>query len=80
LSVADRYPSFFGPVLPQEEGAPEAFTEEELLAMRPRRLEVELLRLLEGSAFPAQRRFETMFLVNDPRIHKPRQTILPPST
>jgi hypothetical protein len=76
--VADRNPSFFGPVLPQRDGAPEAFTEEELLAMRPRRIEVELLRLLEVSPFAAPRGFETPLRARPPAPPNARRTILPP--
>jgi hypothetical protein len=57
--VADRNPSFFGPVLPQRPDAPEAFTAQELTAIRARRMEADLLRA-GSSAWPERRRFETM--------------------
>jgi len=42
--MGDRDASFFGPVLPQEADAPEAFSFEELQRIRGRRIEADLLR------------------------------------
>ena len=42
--MADRYPSFFGPVLPQEPDAPEAFSFAELQQIRGRRIEADIQR------------------------------------
>ena len=42
--MADRYPSFFGPVLPQAADAPEAFTFAELQQIRGRRIEADMQR------------------------------------
>jgi hypothetical protein len=58
--MADRNPSFFGPVLPQAPDAPEAFSFDELQRVRGRRIEADLLRT-RGTAWPAQRRFKTMY-------------------
>jgi hypothetical protein len=60
LDMADRNPSFFGPVLPQEPGAPPAFSDGELVMIRARRLEVEILRA-QACAWPGRHRFETMY-------------------
>ena len=49
--MGDRYPSFFGPVLPQAPDAPEAFTAQELVAIRARRLEADLA-LAGSTAWP----------------------------
>lgn len=57
--MADRNPSFFGPVLPQAEDAPEAFSASEIVKIRARRIEADLVKA-HGSAFPATRRFETI--------------------
>jgi hypothetical protein len=58
--MADVHPSFYGPILPQPAGAPEAFTFEELRQIRARRLAADRLREAEG-AWPAQRRFRTIY-------------------
>ena len=58
--MADRNPSFFGPVLPQEKDAPEAFSADELQRIRGRRIEVEVMRAA-GSAWPLTHRFRTMY-------------------
>jgi len=58
--MADRNPSFFGAVLPQAADAPEAFSFDDLQRIRGRRIEADLLRT-RGTAWPAQRRFETMY-------------------
>jgi hypothetical protein len=58
--MADRNPSFFGPVLPQAADAPEAFSFDELQRIRGRRIEMDIVRT-QGTAWPAQRRFETMY-------------------
>jgi hypothetical protein len=42
--MADRNPSFFGPVLPPIEGSPPAFSDDELMLIRARRLETDILR------------------------------------
>ena len=42
--MGDRDASFFGPVLPQEPDAPEAFSFAELQRIRGRRIEADLLR------------------------------------
>ena len=57
--MADRHPSFFGPTLPQRHDAPEAFSAEELVCIRARRIEVDVLRAA-SPAWPETRRFETM--------------------
>ncbi|HEY2517398.1 MAG TPA: hypothetical protein VGI39_41280 [Polyangiaceae bacterium] len=57
--MADRYPSFFGPILPQRPDAPEAFTPEELVQIRARRIEADVVRAA-APAWPERRRFETM--------------------
>jgi hypothetical protein len=58
--VPDRNPSFFGPVLPQTEDAPDAFSFDELQRIRGRRIEADLLRT-SGAAWPLERRFQTMY-------------------
>lgn len=58
--MADRNPSFFGPVLPQAPDAPEAFSFDELQQIRGRRIEAELLRT-RATAWPSRRRFTTMY-------------------
>jgi hypothetical protein len=58
--MADRNPSFFGPVLPQAPDAPEAFSFDELQRIRGRRIEVEVLRS-KGSGWPSHRRFQTLY-------------------
>ncbi len=57
--MADRHPSFFGPVLPQDPEAPEAFSAAELQRIRGRRIEADMQRM-GPSAWPAERRFPTM--------------------
>jgi hypothetical protein len=49
-------------VLPQTEDAPEAFSSEELVQVRARRIETDLLQAA-GFAWPAERRFKTMLPV-----------------
>ncbi len=57
--MADRDCSFFGPVLPQEEGAPEAFSFAELRRIQCRRREAD--EALEGeSGWPERLRFEML--------------------
>jgi hypothetical protein len=58
--MADRDASFFGPVLPQPADAPEAFSFDELARIRANRVAADLLRA-GPSAWPAKRRFQTMY-------------------
>jgi hypothetical protein len=57
--MADRNPSFFGPTLPEVAGSPPAFTDDELVLIRARRLEVEVLRA-HDCAWPGRHRFATI--------------------
>jgi hypothetical protein len=58
--MADRNPSFYGPILPQPPNAPDAFSFEELRKIRDRRRAADdALRV--GSAWPERRRFETLY-------------------
>jgi hypothetical protein len=66
LFVADRDKSFFGPVLPQAEDAPDAFSFEELQRIQARRLEVDLVKAA-SPAWPTTRRFKSIYaLPKDP--------------
>ena len=58
-TVADRNPSFFGPVLPVENDEP-AFSFEELRRIRAMRAEADRARTGE-SAWPEERRFATIY-------------------
>ena len=57
--MADRHASFFGPVLPQDPDAPDAFSWDELQRIRAARVEADLLRA-GPSAWSQTRRFQTM--------------------
>jgi len=57
--VADRNPSFFGPILAIADDSPPAFGPAELARILVRRMEIDLIRRNE-SAFPETRRFATM--------------------
>jgi hypothetical protein len=59
LIVADKHPSFFGPIV-KNAGGPPAFSDEELQRIRARRVEADLA-LANGSAWPRERRFETIY-------------------
>ncbi len=58
--MADRNPSFFGPVLPPIEGSPPAFSDEELMLIRARRLESDILRAASPE-WPQGARLETIY-------------------
>jgi hypothetical protein len=72
--MADRNPSFFGPVLPQAADAPDAFSFEELQRIRARRMEADLLRA-GSSGWPEQRRFQTIYPVSPARADLPTARI-----
>lgn len=69
--MADRNPSFFGPVLPQPPGAHEAFSFDELQRIRANRIATDLLRA-GPSAWPERRRCRTLY-------PQPRTTEITPS-
>ncbi len=64
--MADRYASFFGPVLPQAADAPDAVSFEELRRIQERRAELERTREAEP-AWPEHRRHETILPAPNPR-------------
>ena len=57
--MADRYASFFGPILPQAEDAPPAFTDDQLVFIQARRIEADIERA-QPAAWTRQRRFATI--------------------
>lgn len=57
--MGDRYASFFGPILPQEEDAPPAFTDDQLVFIRARRIEADMAST-QPAAWPQRRRFATI--------------------
>ncbi len=57
--MADRHPSFFGPVVPVAGDAPEAFSAAELVRIRAAHCEADLIRA-GASGWPETRRFETI--------------------
>jgi hypothetical protein len=59
-TMADRHPSFFGPVLPQTGEAEPAFSFAELQRIQANRLEADLVTAAEP-AWPAARRFTTVY-------------------
>lgn len=61
--MADRHASFFGPVLPTADHATEAFSAEELVQIRARRLAVDVPRA-KCAAWPETRRFQTLYPAN----------------
>lgn len=58
--MADRNPSFFGPVLATADRTVEAYSADELARIRARLIDRDV-REVHASAWPATRRFETMF-------------------
>jgi hypothetical protein len=62
--MADRNPSFFGPVLPASADSPPAFSPDQLQTIQARRFEADHEKMAP-SAFPPVRRFTTLL---PPRI------------
>jgi hypothetical protein len=63
--MADRNPSFFGPVLSTADHSVEAFSAEDLARIRARLVEREL-QLAQPSPWPTTRRFETIYARSAP--------------
>ena len=59
--MADRNPSFFGPILPQPVLAPDAFSFDQLQRIRANRMEADMLRA--GPQVWAETRRRTMYPV-----------------
>jgi hypothetical protein len=76
--MADRNDSFFGPVLPQDPDAPEAFSFDEIQRIRAARMAADLLRT-GPSAWPERPRHR--MLLPQPRrdaSDRPVERALPP--
>lgn len=80
--MADRNPSFFGPVLPTADESIEAFSADELARIRARIIDRDVRRAhASASAWPAARRFETIYpaaptppdsrTLETPRVRRP---------
>lgn len=80
--MADRNPSFFGPVLPTADQTVEAYSADELARIRARLIDRDV-RQVHASAWPATRRFETMYPVAAPdsrTLETPRIRRVEPSS
>jgi hypothetical protein len=64
--MADRYPTYFGPPPAGPVADSEAFSAEELVQIRARRIELDMARC-GPSGWPEQRRFRTMGPATAPR-------------
>jgi hypothetical protein len=67
--MADRDASFFGPVLETADDSVEAFSGEEIVRIRARRIAANLSRA--QAAWPGTRRFKTLYPAAAPRHDPP---------